>query len=320
VTYRAHPDDRFHPPTSDSPYWSETCWFTFAVPERRLSGQVYPFFQPNQGVYSAGVYLWDDCGHEPHTIVFGKNFWHLPIPAQDLDDIQLANGVSIRCTEALRRYELKYRDPDADEVAIDLEFTAICAPNYLQGGHYEQAGRYHGTIRIDSEVIPVDSYGMRDRSWSVRSQFGADIHGTGAVRGGYSYATADATHAFHMISMAFVADECVGIHGYYLRDGQFARLAGGKRTVLARDPATRAPVHVLIEARDELGRELRAEGRCLNRIGLHLNPNLFTWNCLTEWRFDGCTAFGEDHDNWTAAGARHFFRQGRASQKGDGGI
>jgi hypothetical protein len=76
-------------------------------------------------------------------------------------------------------------------------------------------------------------------------------------------------------------------------------------------------VHVLIEGRDELGRELRAEGRCLNKIGLHLNPNLFTWNCLTEWRFDGCTAFGEDHDNWTAAGARHFFRQQRASQKGD---
>jgi len=115
--------------------------------------------------------------------------------------------------------------------------------------------------------------------------------------------------------MAFVADQCIGIHGYYLRDGEFARLAGGKRTVLARDPATRAPVHVMIEARDELGRELSAEGRCLNRIGLHLNPNLFTWNCLTEWRFDGRTGFGEDHDNWTAAGARHFFRQ-----KGDGGI
>lgn len=69
------------------------------------------------------------------------------------------------------------------------------------------------------------------------------------MRGGYSYATADESHAFHMISMAFVADECIGIHGYYLREG----------------------------------------------------------------RFDGCTAFGEDHDNWTAAGARHFFRRnGRA--------
>src|SRR5687768_17401786 len=38
-----HPDDGFHPPTSDDPSWTETCWFTFTVPERRLSGQLYPF-------------------------------------------------------------------------------------------------------------------------------------------------------------------------------------------------------------------------------------------------------------------------------------
>lgn len=308
----AHPDDRFHPPASDSPYWTETCWFTFAVPERRLSGQVYPFFQPNQGVCAAGVYLWDASGHEPHTILFGKNFWHLPIPPQELDDIRLANGLAIRCLEPLTRYRIGYRDPEADEVEFDLEFTAICAPNHLQGGHYEHAGRYRGTLRIGDERIEVDSYGMRDRSWGVRSQFGTDFHGTGAVRGGYSYATADERNAFHSITMAFAADECISIHGYYLRDGRFARLASGRRTVLARDPATGAPAHVLIEGVDELGRELRAEGRCLNRLGLHLNPNLFTWNCLTQWRFDGREAWGEDHDNWTAAGARHFFRRAGA--------
>ena len=50
-----HPDDRFHPPGSDDPYWTETCWFTFAVPERRLSGQLYPFFRPNQRVAAGGA-------------------------------------------------------------------------------------------------------------------------------------------------------------------------------------------------------------------------------------------------------------------------
>ena len=38
---------------------------------------------------------------------------------------------------------------------------------------------------------------------------------------------------------------------------------------------------------DELGRPLHAEGRCLNGLGLFLNPNLYTVNCLTEWTFDG---------------------------------
>ncbi len=63
-----------------------------------------------------------------------------------------------------------------------------------------------------------------------------------------------------------------------------------------------------IDGVDELGRELHADGRCLNGLGLFLNPNLFTVNCLTEWTFDGVGAFGEDHDNWSAAGARSFFR------------
>jgi len=33
VAPEMHPDDEFHPPTSDDPEWTETCWFTFTVPE-----------------------------------------------------------------------------------------------------------------------------------------------------------------------------------------------------------------------------------------------------------------------------------------------
>jgi hypothetical protein len=50
-----HPDDRFHPPGSNDPYWTETCWLTFAVPSLRLSGQLYPFFRPNQRVAAGGA-------------------------------------------------------------------------------------------------------------------------------------------------------------------------------------------------------------------------------------------------------------------------
>jgi len=36
-------------------------------------------------------------------------------------------------------------------------------------------------------------------------------------------------------------------------------------------------------------------------------------NCLTEWTFDGLTAFGEDHDNWSATGIREFRRSREAA-------
>jgi hypothetical protein len=65
---------------------------------------------------------------------------------------------------------------------------------------------------------------------------------------------------------------------------------------------------VALDLVDEVGRSLHASGRCLNGLGLFLNPNLYSVNCLTEWTFDGVTAFGEDHDDWSAIGIRDFLR------------
>jgi hypothetical protein len=296
-----HPDDEFHPPTNDDPYWTETCWFTFTVPERRLSGQLYPFFRTNQRVAAGGAYFWDDKGNQPWNCLYAKNFWHLPIPDQPLSDITLPNGIHYRCVEPLTRYELRYDDPDADELHVDLTFTAVTPPHYLGSSHLDQPGRYQGTIWLRGETIPVDAFGFRDRSWGPRSQFGAGHNG------GYSYATASASDAFHTITMNR-GQGCQSIHGYLIRDGEWAKLRSATREVTERDPSTGYPRRVRIDGVDELDRELHAEGRCLNQIGVHLNPNLFTVNCLTEWTFGSVTAFGEDHDNWSAPAIRKFAR------------
>ncbi|NNE74357.1 MAG: hypothetical protein HKN26_11880 [Acidimicrobiales bacterium] len=321
----AHPDDEFHPPATDDPYWTETCWFTFTVPERKLSGQLYPFFRPNQGVTSGGAYFWDAepapyGNSQPWNIRYGKNFWHLPIPDQPLSDIALANGIRYRCLEDQSVYQIGYVDPDptdgqAPDIEVELLFTAVAAPNYLSGSHLDQPGRYTGTIALEGETIVVDSFGFRDRSWGVRPQFGLGLAGSPAMRGGYSYATASERDGWHAITMSFsdglsdAESECIGIHGDVVRDGTWAKLAAGRRTVLERCADTGAPTHVALDITDELGRELHAEGRGHNKLGVHLNPNLFTWNCLTEWTFDGITAWGEDHDNWSATAARRFFRR-----------
>jgi hypothetical protein len=295
-------DDDFHQPTSDDPYWTETCWFTFAVPERRLSAQLYPFFQTNLGVCSAGAYVWDATGDQLWNVRYAKNFWHLPIPRQPLTDIALANGIRYRCVDPQHRYEISYDDPDGDDLSIRLTYTSVAPPNYLGASHLDQPGRYQGTIVVDGEEIPVDAYGFRDRSWGVRSQFGP-----GFGPGGYSYATAGDGHGFHTITMDF-GEGYRSIHGYHMRDGEWSKVVTAERTVRERHPETGFPLAVSVTGTDEMGRPFSAEGVCLNRIGLHLNPNLFTVNCLTEWDLDGVRCFGEDHDNWSAAGARRFFR------------
>lgn len=298
-------DDEFHPPTNDDPFWSETCWFTFTVPERKLSGQLYPFFRPNQGVMAAGVYFWDDRGNQLWNCRYAKNYWHLPIPEQPLSDIQMPNGIRYKVLEPLQRYSVAFDDPDADDLHVDLIFDAVAAPNLLGSSHLDQPGRYTGRIVLEGEEFAVDSFGFRDRSWGPRAQFGDSLHG--ATNGGYSYATASPSDGFHAITMNYGAG-CIGIHGYLVRDGEWSKLKNASREVVERDDATGFPRRVVLDITDELGRDLHAEGSCLNQLAFPINPNLFTINCLTQWTFDGITAFGEDHDNWAAASIRRFMR------------
>ena len=303
-----HPDDEFHPPTNDDPYWTETCWFTFTVPERRLSGQLYPFFRQNQGVVCASAFFWDDTGSDWWNFRYAKTFWHLPWPDTPLSDLVLPNGIRYRVVDTQRVYAIGYDDPDGgDELHVDLTFTAVTPPHYLGTSHVDQPGRYTGTIVLAGEEIAVDAYGFRDRSWGPRTQFGQGLTGGVAPNGGYSYATASARDAFHTITMNYAGDGCRSIHGYLLRDGEWSKLASGLREVLERDDRGH-PTRVVVDAVDELGRELHADGRGLNAATIMLNPNLMTVNCLFEWTFDGVTAYGEDHDNWSVPAGRRFFR------------
>ena len=204
--------------------------------------------------------------------LYAKNFWHLPIPDQPLSDITLPNGIRYRVIEPQQRYEIGYDDPDGgDELHVSLTFDAVTPPHYLGQSHLDQPGRYTGTIVLRGEEIPVDSYGFRDRSWGVRSQFGQGLTSSPARHGGYSYATQSAENAFHTITMDF-GSGMNSIHGYLLLDGTWAKIQSATRTVVERSPDTAFQTRVVIEGVDELGRELHAEGRCINQLGVLHQP------------------------------------------------
>lgn len=302
-----HPDDNFHTPKDDDPFWTETCWWTFAVPERKLSGQLYPFFRLNQRVAACAVYLWNDVGHAWNEAIYARQTWHLQMPDEPLSDITLPNGLSYKCTEPQTRYELSYTDPDGDDLEIDLTFTAVLAPHHDGHNHYDQPGRVEGTILLDGEEIAVDSYGFHDRSWGRRGGFGRKMVKGGGQFAGYSFATASERDGFHALSFS-KGDTAPIVHGYLLQDGEFAKLRSGERETLERDPETGYQTRVRVTGVDELGRELEAEGTCVNKFGFLLNPNIWSVNNLTEWRWNGNAAWGEDHENWTPYGYRRFYR------------
>jgi hypothetical protein len=102
--------------------------------------------------------------------------------------------------QATSRAELsRIRSPRGETVTveIDLTFTALTpiwdvgAMMSLGETHYEQHGRYSGTIQVGGEIWPIDTSGYRDHSTGVRDFAGL---------GGHVW-----THAFFPSGRAFCA-------------------------------------------------------------------------------------------------------------------
>lgn len=296
--------DRFHAPTSDDPFFTETCWFAFFVPERKLSGTLYPLFRPNQKVAAAGVYLWDDTAAEPWNARYVRNLWHVPIAEDaDLADIELLGSLRYRCDKPRTSFTLGYDHPG--HCTIDLRFDAVMEPHWLGHSHLDQHGRVHGTIELDFERIAVDCLSIRDRTWSPRNDLTDTIMGS-AGNGGYSYAMTDPGNGFHALSVD-AGGECKVVAGYLIRDGVLSDIAEGRRWVIERRPDG-SQRRVGITLTDKLGRTYEAEGDCINHFAWQFTPNMFSWICLTDWGSADGRGWGEDHDNWANSAWRRFAR------------
>jgi|TARA_R100000501_G_scaffold10060_2_gene19886 hypothetical protein len=307
-------DDRLHPVGSEQD-WFEAYWFGFNIPDRHLSVYVYPWFRPNMGLWGGGVLAWDDRGSSAATMLYHEYAWARPFDGEDAmiegTTIATPQGVTIDCLEPAEKYRVRY---DRPALAFDVMFTATGPANQTAAttgeenvfkGHIDQPGRYTGWVRIGDETLEVDCHCLRDRSWGPRTDDNYDMHI------GYYHATASAEDAFLMVTHASPdADNSALISGYLIRNGQHSPLAEGKARVARNDD--HSPATCTIEAKDELGRELRAEGNGINRAGLQLQPGMFNWSSLAEWRFDGCTAYGELQDTWHPDKYRKFVRGAHA--------
>jgi hypothetical protein len=179
-TYRTFgpEDDDFHDEEMTDRWWeTETCWFSWNVPERSLGGWTYCQARPNAGLCNGGAWVWDASGALPWELAYRAEYSGLQLPPRgerDMRDFEWPNGVRVRVLEPLARYAVSYADPGGLE--LDLEFESIMAPNphptgvipFLKGVHLDQAGHVTGTMVLAGETVPIDCYSVRDRSWGPR--------------------------------------------------------------------------------------------------------------------------------------------------------
>jgi hypothetical protein len=284
-------DDTFHP-RNDDPWWTETVWFAWIVPERKLVGYFYPVFRPNLGVQAGGVIVFDDSASLPWEVPVLEYDWMRPMQAGiDLRDAKLDNGMSIRCLEPARRFDVGY---DGRDLRLDLHVEAVTKPLVTMGtppfnkGHIDQLCRVTGEMVLQGESVDVDCIAMRDRSWGPR-QDGRQ------PQVGYDYGTGDADNAFLAVALARRGEYEVTT-GFLIRDGVWSQLTSGVRETVRDDDGR--PVAFTITATDRDGREVVARGDVVSQQALVTYPAMLCWNSLVRWQVDGWLGWGEDQDVW----------------------
>jgi hypothetical protein len=327
-------DDDFHDEEMTDRWWeTETCWFSWNVPERNLGGWAYCQARPNASICNGGVWVWDDRAAYPWELAYRAEYSGLQLPPRaqrDMRDFEWPNGVQVRVVEPLTTYAVSYSDPGALEV--NLVFDAIMVPNphpdgvvpFLKGAHFDQAGHVTGTMVLHGEEIPIDCYSVRDRSWGPRplgrrrprteatvstapssamnsaaSSAAADKQpGTGGFGGvGYSFCAARPGEAWLTYAIPGPEVEPV-VCGFLLRGGVYGHILAGERRVTF-DPHTGWPLSIELEAIDEFDRSLSARGDTVSR---HWRGH--GGDSLVHWRWDEATeGWGEDQsyfsrDQW----------------------
>lgn len=304
-------DDRFHT-GDDSPWWNESSFITFRIPERKLLGILYFFFRPNLKVAMGGPWIVDPSGDELSTCLHSGWGWNMPIPdGADMFDVALPNGLTLETIEPLMSYRHIYKAVGCE---FDLTFSADRAPQAMKSsedkaneglsefvgdvaaevkvGHFEQSGVMNGTLLVNGERIDVvDAATLRDRSWGPRPL----VQSMNKSRGALVFARHDADNCFQAwfkTSLPWETDPLLGTsealtHGWYVKDGLVSDLVSGVHRVVERGPDGR-PLREIVEATDQLGRKLYAEGRPVCHLKLHaIYGDIVSFWYYANWTFDG---------------------------------
>jgi hypothetical protein len=293
-------DDRLHTAVMTDRWWeTETAWFSFHVPERRLGGWLYTMFRPNIGTVAGGAWVWDDTAWLPWDVCYSANFSALALPPElDLRHARLPNGVAIDVIEPTRTYDLGY--DDGERLTLALRFSAVMDAEPLRAvgstfgsaHHFDQFGRVTGTVTLLGEQLAVDCIAMRDRTWGPRPETRPRraAYVTGAV------APDGPDLGFLAVTNTAPDGDDPVAYGFVRRDGETLGLASGGRTVV-RDGEHGWVAEVTIEATDVSGRTLRAVGTPVSRMIVNRHT-FIDINSLVRWDLDGVVAWGEDQDMW----------------------
>jgi hypothetical protein len=294
-------DDLLHKPTSNEYSWTETNYFGFHLPDKRMNGEVYVWLHPNLKVASSGVYVWQGIKKNQLAAEYFDYRHFLPFPKGDLDDYELVNGLKIKTLEPLKKYRVDYVD-EARKTEVHFIWEAIMPPEpYASGMHFDQAGKVDGTLILKGEEHKIDSFHTRDHSWGPRQEFPR----VGIPPFAWVTGIFDRDFAFHITgfdepvpkALQYPGKDAGGRleAGYVFRNGTTRKLLSAvKKTERGEDGLQ--PSKVYIELTDEQNNSYSIRGEVTALLPWHTWPNMLVFMCQTRWECEGKIGWGHVQD------------------------
>jgi hypothetical protein len=300
--------DLQHPVEPDRA-WSESYYFNCYDPTIDCGFFSRIAVRPNEGTIDAHFGLWMPNGDVAHVR-------HERQQTAMTDTHLEVDGVSYDCLEPMQEWRLRVnspafvqhlggnKGPDSVELNVDVTFRALTPPIGVDGqgsqqagaasstsasvgkGHFEQAGRWEGSITIDGDTVELaDARGNRDKSWGPRSWSGPLM---------WRWFSINISDDIHFGGIRIGTDGGDLHRGWVWRDGRATSVAEWKlRTELADDELTQKVVHLTVI--DKAGRSHELLGELLRVASLpRKGPRGVTLvnEGLALWTYDGQTGSG----------------------------
>jgi len=305
-------DAKFHEPFFAEPMWAETNWFSFVIPEEKISAHVRVVFRSNQQVVASQIIVYSGFCDSNIDALYLQERGHMPMPPVNLNNYSLENGLSVKMTEPMKKWTVKYQgihdtffDLQAEAITPPLETSETKVAGSREGytvfhrvepgtrkiGHIDQTMHMTGTARVLGKDYSINHCSNRDHSWSPRREWGHRLIGNFDEGhfgiGDLSFHCQTRSDETNM-SLAEVTN------GYIVENGKTYRLKAGEgRFKLDRWYTD----EIDYEFEDERGKTYKFHGVPVSRIEL-IDMNNYCLAQLIQWECDGEIGYGEVKWHW----------------------
>jgi hypothetical protein len=292
-------DELIHATGTDAS-WREAFYFDFYDPRSRLSGFGYAGVHPNQEIGDVIFALWQE-----DRLLARFCRWDFNIP-REIGEERLSFGpLCFRPLQPFRRWSMYFDD---GACRLDLAFDSI-HPAYnwadsetalatTDSHHYEQQGRYTGSVRVGGVEYQVDGVGARDHAWGWGAR-------AGIQRWVWASAQFGPDLAFNTFQVG-MGDGRDVLYGYLYRGGENLLLRDSR---IATRYASRgeAPAAFDLALGGRGGERLEASAQVLNAFNIshqERNKKGYHYFCASEFTCEGRRGFGHANVYWRNSALR----------------